>query len=347
MREELMKKITACLLILALALLFQGCGGDEKPQTQATAKTSQTASTLRYVTIGTGGITGVYYPTGGAVAKIVNNKRETYNIRCTVESTGGSVFNINAVMAGDLEFGIAQSDRQYQAIKGLAEWQDKGPQTDLRAVFSIHPESVTLVAAEDAGIRTLADLKGKRVNIGNPGSGQRQNSIDALEAAGINFDNDLNAENVKAAEAPGLLQDGRIDAFFYTVGHPSGAIKEATAGARKVAIIPITGMEDLLAKFPFYAKSYVPMDQYPGAVNTGDVETFGVKATLVTSAKVPDDVVYAVTKEVFENFDEFKKLHPAFVILSKQGMLEGLSAPIHPGAMKYYQEAGLQVAYQQ
>jgi TRAP transporter TAXI family solute receptor len=205
---------------------------------------------------------------------------------------------------------------------------------------------VTLVAAEDAGIKTLADLKGKRVNIGNPGSGQRQNSIDALEAAGINFETDLTAESVKAAEAPGLLQDGRIDAFFYTVGHPSGAIKEATAGARKVAIIPITGIEGLLAKSPFYAKSYVPMDQYPGAVNQGDVETFGVKATLVTSAKVPDNVVYAITKEVFENFDEFKKLHPAFAILTKQSMLEGLSAPIHPGAMRYYKEAGLEVPHQ-
>jgi TRAP transporter TAXI family solute receptor len=342
-----MKKITACLMILALALLFHGCSGDDKTQTQTAAKTAQTESTLRYVTIGTGGITGVYYPTGGAIAKIVNDKREIYNIRCTVESTGGSVFNVNAVMAGDLEFGIVQSDRQYQAVKGLAEWQEKGPQSDLRAVFSIHPESVTLVAAEDAGIKKLADLKGKRVNIGNPGSGQRQNSIDALESAGINFETDLTAESVKAAEAPGLLQDGRIDAFFYTVGHPSGAIKEATAGARKVAIIPITGMEGLLAKSPFYAKSYVPMDQYPGSANTGDVETFGVKATLVTSAKVPDDVVYAITKEVFENFDEFKKLHPAFAVLTKQGMLEGLSAPLHPGAMKYYQEAGLQVPHTQ
>ena len=342
-----MRKITACLLILVSAFIFQGCSSDDKTQTQAAAKTAQSASSLRYVTIGTGGITGVYYPTGGAIAKIVNDKREIYNIRCTVESTGGSVFNVNAVMAGDLEFGIVQSDRQYQAVKGLAEWQDKGPQTDLRAVFSIHPESVTLVAAEDAGIKTLADLKGKRVNIGNPGSGQRQNSIDALEAAGINFENDMTAESVKAAEAPGLLQDGRIDAFFYTVGHPSGAIKEATAGARKVAIIPITRMEGLLTKSPFYAKSHVPMDQYPGTANTGDVETFGVKATLVTSAKVPEDVVYAITKEVFENFDEFKKLHPAFAVLTKQGMLEGLSAPIHPGAMKYYREAGLQVPHSQ
>ncbi len=297
----------------------------------------------QFVTIGTGGITGVYYPTGGAIAKMVNKKKKEYGIRATVESTGGSVFNVNAVMNGDLEFGIVQSDRQYQAWHGLAEWKDKGPQKDLRSVFSIHPESVTLVAAVDSGIKTIKDLKGKKVNIGNPGSGQRQNAIDALTAVGIDYKKDLQAENVKASEAPGLLQDGRIDAFFYTVGHPSGAIKEATSGARKVRFVSITGPEidKMLAKFPYYAKSVIPVEMYPGAQNDKDVPTFGVKATLVTSAKVPDEIVYAITKEVFDNFDDFKKLHPAYSTLTKQSMLEGLSAPIHPGAMKYYREAGL------
>jgi hypothetical protein len=294
-----------------------------------------------FVTIGTGGITGVYYPTGGAIARIVNKKRKVYNIRCTVESTGGSVFNVNAVMAGDLEFGVVQSDRQFQAINGLAEWKDKGPQKDLRAVFTIHPESITLVAADDAGIKTIQDLKGKRVNIGNPGSGQRQNSIDGLKNANIDYEKDLKAEGVKAAEAPGLLQDGRIDAFFYTVGHPSGAIKEATAGRRKVHFVPITGVDNLLKKYPYYAKAFIPIKLYPGATNKSDVQTFGVKATFVTSAKVPDRVVYAITKEVFDNFEDFKKLHPAYQVLTKENMLEGMSAPIHPGAMKYYKEAGM------
>jgi TRAP transporter TAXI family solute receptor len=146
---------------------------------------------------------------------------------------------------------------------------------------------------------------------------------------------------VKAAEAPGLLQDGRIDAFFYTVGHPNGNIKEAVSGVRKVRIVPITGIDDMLNKYPYYAKSTVPVKEYPGAENDSDVETFGVKATFVTSAKVADDVVYAITKEVFENLDQFKGLHPAFAILTKENMLQGLSAPIHPGAMKYYKEAGL------
>ena len=325
-----MKRIGLLTLIATICLAL----GLMVSPTPVVAKTT-------FVTIGTGGITGVYYPTGGAIARIVNKKRKEYGIRCTVESTGGSVFNVNAVMAGDLEFGVVQSDRQYQAVNGLAEWKDKGPQKDLRAVFTIHPESITLVAADDAGIKSIKDLKGKRVNIGNPGSGQRQNSIDALTNAGINYETDLTAEGVKAAEAPGLLQDGRIDAFFYTVGHPSGAIKEATAGRRKVHFVPITGVDKLLQKYPYYAKAIIPIKLYPGATNTKDVETFGVKATLITSAKVPDRVVYAVTKEVFDNFESFKKLHPAYQVLTKQNMLEGMSAPIHPGAMKYYKESGL------
>lgn len=330
------KEITLGLVLLCVAAMLFGCGAGEEPATskQAPAKTT-------FVTIGTGGITGVYYPTGGAIAKIVNKKKDQYGIRCTVESTGGSVFNVNAIMAGDLQFGVVQSDRQFQAIKGLAEWESKGAQATLRSVFSIHPESVTLVAAVDAGINSIMDLKGKRVNIGNPGSGQRQNAIDALEAVGIDYKTDLNAEGIKAAEAPGLLQDSRIDAFFYTVGHPSGAIKEATAGARKVRFASITGIDSLLKKYSYYAKSVIPKTHYPGAVNDSDVPSFGVKATFVTSATVPEKVVYAITKEVFDNFESFKKLHPAYSVLTKENMLEGNSAPIHPGALKYFKEAGL------
>jgi uncharacterized protein len=295
-----------------------------------------------FVTIGTGGITGVYYPTGGAIAKMVNNKRKEYGIRATVESTGGSVFNINAIMSGDLDFGVAQSDRQYQAWEGIADWKDKGPQKDLRAVFSIHPETVDLIAAVDANINSLQDLKGKRVNVGNVGSGYRKNAIDALQANGLDFEKDFHAESLKAAEAPGLIQDGRIDAAFYTVGHPSGYYKEATAGKRKVKFVPITNIESLLEKYPYYAKAVTLVTEfYPGAVNTEDVPTFGVKATFVTSSKVPDKVVYAIVKEVFDNFDDFKKLHPAYSGLTKESMLEGLSAPLHPGALKYYKEVGL------
>jgi TRAP transporter TAXI family solute receptor len=338
-----MKKVSVFVLALIFGVSFLiSCGPDEEAKTEKKAAAGGAAKTT-FVTIGTGGITGVYYPTGGAIARIVNKKKDEYGIRATVESTGGSVFNVNAIMAGDLEFGVVQSDRQYQAINGLAEWKDKGKQENLRAVFSVHPESITLVAAVDAGIEKIEDLKGKRVNIGNPGSGQRQNSIDVLNAVGIDYKSDITAESVKAAEAPGLLQDGRIDAFFTTGGHPRNAIKEATAGARKVRFIPVTGagIDKIIAENPYYAKAKIPITLYPGAQNDADVETFGVKATIVTSAKVPENVVYAITKEVFDNFEAFKKLHPAYTVLTKESMMDGLSAPLHSGAEKYFKEAGL------
>jgi len=302
------------------------------------------AEARKFVTIGTGGVTGVYYPTGGAIAKMVNDKSKVYNIKATVESTGGSVFNVNAVLNGDLEFGIAQSDIQYQAIHGLSEWKDKGPQRDLRSVFALHPEVITLVASVDSGIKSIYDIKGKRVNLGNPGSGQLQNSRDLLEALGLK-ESDLSASYVKAVEGPGLLQDGRIDAFFYTVGHPNGNIKEATSGRIKVVIASIEGPEidKLISAKPYYAMGRIDMKNYPGAVNANQefVNSIGVKATLVTSANVSEDIVYAITKEVFENLEEFKKLHPAFSILTKENMLKGLTAPLHPGAIKYYKEADL------
>ncbi|MGD8883169.1 MAG: TAXI family TRAP transporter solute-binding subunit [Desulfobacterales bacterium] len=297
-----------------------------------------------FVTIGSGDFTGVYFPTGLTIAKMINKKRSHSGIRATVESTRGSVFNLNAIMAGYLEFGLAQSDIQYQAVKGLAEWAKKGPQKELRAVFSIHHESVCLVAAVDADINTLTDLKGKKVNLGNPGSGQYQNAIDALQTAGINPKNDIDAERVKAAEAPILLQENRIDAFFCTVGHPSETLQNATTGDRKVRFIPITGpaIDQMVADKNFYTKTRIPVAQfYPDAQNAVDVKTFGVMATLCTSSNISDHVVYTITKEVFDNFVEFKRQHPALGDLTKEDMLKGLTAPVHPGATKYFKEVGL------
>jgi len=321
--------ITALILLTVGGAVFAG-GQDEEG-----------SSGPQFVTIGTGGVTGVYYPTGGAISRMVNAKSEEYGIRASVESTGGSVFNINAVLNGDLEFGIAQSDRQYQAFNGMAEW-DGNAQDDLRSVFSIHPESITLIASVDSGIESIGDLEGKRVNIGNPGSGQLQNSLDVMGAFGLS-ESDINAEQVGAVEAPSLLQDGRIDAFFYTVGHPNGNITEATSGRIRVRIVDIDGPEidTLIGRLPYYASAQIPASFYPQSANESDATTVGVKATLITSADVSEDVVYAITKEVFENFDEFKSLHPAYAVLTKESMLQGLSAPLHPGAVRYYEEAGL------
>lgn len=338
-----MKQLFPLIMAMVMAMTFTACGKDERGggDTAGPDQRDVQAPEPTLVTIGTGGITGIYYPTGGAIAHMVNNKRDTYHIHCVVEATGGSVFNVNAVMAGDLQFGVVRSDRQYQALKGTAEWAQKGPQKKLRAVFSIYPESVTLVAAVDAGIKNIQDLKGKRVYLGGAGTGAFKNATTALETAGIDYEVDLKPETATPAEVPELLQQGRIDAFFYTVGHPDAAIGDAVAGARKVRFVPIAGIDGLLARSPFYARSTIPVKAYPGVQNSTDVVTFGVKATLVASADTPDQVVYAITREVFENLDAFRKRHPAFSDLTEKGMLEGLSAPIHPGARKYYMEAGL------
>jgi TRAP transporter TAXI family solute receptor len=320
-----MKLFGHLLPVVFAAFLFAGCGSNQRT----------------FVTIGTGGVTGVYYPVGGALAKLINESETAGSIKATAESTGGSVFNINALMSGDIEFGIVQSDRQAQALAGTKEWEELGPQTDLRAICSLYPESVNLVAAVDAGITNLLSLTGKRVNIGNPGSGNRGNAIDALDAAGLDYQNDIISEQIKASEAAKLLQDGRIDAYFYTAGHPNGSFKEVSVGRRKVRFVPITELDDLLSRSPFYAHSQIPIKHYPNIQNEADVPTFGVKATLCTSSKVSDDTVYTVTKVLFENLQQFKQLHPALEQLEGSSMLEGLSAPIHPGAERYYREAGL------
>ena len=294
-----------------------------------------------FVTIGTGGVTGVYYPTGGAIARLVNKGRKDHGIRCSVESTGGSVYNLNAIRAGELDMGVAQSDMQYYAVHGLDKFADAGPDKDLRAVFSVHPEPFTVVARTDSGIKDFMDLKGKRVNIGNPGSGQR-GTIEVLMGA-LKWTNDdfKLASELKAAEQASALCDNKIDAMVYTVGHPNGSIKEATTSCDAV-IVSVTGkvVDKLVADNDYYRKAIIPAGMYRGT--DADTPTFGVGATFVSSSKVDDIVIYEIVKAVFENFDEFKKLHPAFANLKKEDMVKyGLSAPLHAGAIKYYKEAGL------
>ncbi len=295
----------------------------------------------RFVTIGTGGVTGVYYPTGGAICRLVNKGRKVHGIRCSVESTAGSVYNLNTIAAGELDMGVAQSDWQYHAYNGTSKFKDRGANKDLRAVFSVHPEPFTVVARADSGIKNFKDLKGKRVNIGNPGSGQRGTMEVVMKALGWTKADFKLASELKSAEQSKALCDNKIDAMVFTVGHPSGSIKEATTTCDSI-IVPVTGPEiDKLAKDnDYYRIATIPGGMYRGTA--GDTQTFGVGATFVSSAKVPEEVIYNVVKAVFENFDQFKKLHPAFRVLKKEEMIkDGLSAPLHRGAVKYYKEAGL------
>ncbi len=297
-----------------------------------------------FITIGSGDFSGVYYPTGLIIARMINAKRDTYGIRATVEATNGATFNLHGIAAGYLEFGLAQSDTQYQAIHGLGVWEAKGPQETLRSVFSLYHEAVTLVAAADAGITALPDLKGKRVSLGNPGVSRHRTVMDILEATGLDPERDMTQLDVMASDAPVLLEDNQIDAYFFTGGHPSETIQRALSGGRKVRIVPISGpaIDRLVAEKSYYSHGTIPVKRlYPGVGDQPDVPSMGVLAVLSTSSRVPADVVYALTKEVFENFETVRRQHPAFHGLTKQGMLKGLSAPLHPGALRYYQESGL------
>jgi TRAP transporter TAXI family solute receptor len=309
--------------------------------TTALAGGAAAAQDQTFIAIGTGGVTGVYYPTGGAICRLVNRDRAEHGIRCGVESTGGSVFNINAIRNGELEFGVAQSDWQFHAFNGTSQFAEQGPFEELRAVFSVHPEPFTVVARADAGIETFEDLRGKRVNIGNPGSGQRATMEVVLEAIGWTTDDFSMAAELQPAEQSQALCDNNIDAMIYTVGHPSGSIQEATTACDSV-LVDVDGeaIRQLVADRPYYRVATIPGGMYRG--NPDDTTTFGVGATFVTSADVPEEVVYTVVSAVFENLDQFRSLHPAFANLEAASMAnDSLSAPLHPGAERYFREAGL------
>ncbi|ROZ75741.1 TAXI family TRAP transporter solute-binding subunit [Ramlibacter sp. WS9] len=294
----------------------------------------------KFVTIGTGGVTGVYYAAGGAICRLVNKDRAKHGIRCSVESTGGSVFNVNTIKAGELDLGFTQSDVQYNATKGLGQFKDAGAWGDQRAVFSVHPEPFTVLARKEANIKAFTDFKGKRFNVGNPGSGTRASMEELLASMGWKLSDFSLASELKADEHGPALCDGKIDGFFYGVGHPSANIQDPTTscGAK---LVSVTGpaVDKLIAEKPYYAKATIPGGLYPG--NPDATNTYGVLATVVASAKTPPDTVYQVVKAVFDNFDEFKKLHPALAHLKPESMVkDGLSAPLHEGAVRYYKEKG-------
>ena len=322
-----MKKLTACLSAVAASAALMA------PAAPAFAQ-------QKFMTIGTGGVTGVYYAAGGAICRLVNKDRAKHNIRCSVESTGGSVFNVNTIKAGELDLGFAQSDVQFNAAKGVGQFKDAGAYGDLRAVFAVHPEPFTVVARKEANITKFEDFKGKRFNVGNPGSGTRSSMEELLGAMGWKLSDFSLASELKADEHGPALCDGKIDGFFYAVGHPSANIQDPTTscGAK---LVSVTGpaVDKLVAEKPYYAKVTLAGGLYPN--NPQPTTTYGVTATVVASTKTPADTVYQVVKAVFDNFDEFKKLHPALANLTPEGMVkDGLSAPLHEGAARYYKEKG-------
>jgi len=295
----------------------------------------------RVIKIGTGSTAGIYYPTGKEISSLLETILHKEHVKVDYVSTGGSVYNIHAVLSGDMEFGIAQSDKQYLAWNGFGEWEKKGRQTKLRSVFSIHPESVLLIASLESGIYKTIDLVGKRVNLGNPGSGQLGNAMDVLEAYGLSEKNII-PEYLNASEAYERFLKNRIDAFFYTIGNPNDMVLNIVKQNKKINIIPLdsVSISRLVDKHSYYVEVEVPKKIYPTVLDTA-LKTFGVKATLVTSSDVDNHLVYLLTKAVFDNFERFKKSHPSHENLTVENCLMGLTAPIHPGALQYYNEKNL------
>lgn len=294
-----------------------------------------------FVTIGTGGQTGVYYVVGGSICRLVNKQTDVHGIKCT-HTTGGSVKNINGIRAGDLDMGVAQSDWQYHSYNGTAPKQfPDGAYKDLRAVFSVHGEPFTVIARKDSGINSFADLKGKRVNVGNPGSGQRGTMEVVMEKMGWTMEDFKLASELKSSEQAQALCDNNVDAIIFTAGHPNGSIKEASTSC-DVKLVNVGGpvIDKLVADNAYYAMATVPGGMYNGTDE--DVTTFGVGATFVSSTATSEATMYQIVKSVFGNFKRFRKLHPAFANLKQEDMVvNNLSAPLHDGAVKYYKEVGL------
>ena len=297
------------------------------------------AFATQFITIGTGGVTGTYYPTGGAICRMMNLNKKRTGIRCSVESTGGSIYNVNSISVGELDFGISQSDTAYQGYQGEGSFEGK-PVEGLRSVIAIYPELLAFVANKESGIKSLADVKGKKLNIDIAGSGTRMTTEIVFAAFGIKISDLALANELKSSEGPTMLKDNKIDGYFGVFGHPTANIMDA-ANSVDIDLIPIEGkpIDDLVAKYSYYAKGVISGTFYKGVEH--DTPSIGVKAVLVTKDTIDDKIVYELTKTILDNFEEFKSLHPAYKTITKQSLLEGLAVPQHPGAIKAFKEAGL------
>ncbi len=295
----------------------------------------------KFVTLGTAGVTGVYYPVGGTICRLVNRKSKEHGIRCSVEPTGGSIENLNAVSQNELDLAFAQSDWQYNAYNGLGVFADNGANKNLRSLFSLYSEAFTIISSKNSGISVVDALKGKNVNVGNPGSGMRATMEELMKVKGWNTSSFKVASEYKAAEQAQKLCDKQIDAFVFSTGHPNGSIQQVTSecGAKIVEIDAET-VSRVMKMNSYYAPSTIPGGMYAG--NPNDIHTFGVKATVVASKDVDEEVVYQVVKALFDDFDNFKTTHPILSTINKNDMVkDGLTAPLHEGAKRYYHEAGL------
>uniref|UniRef100_C6E740 TRAP transporter solute receptor, TAXI family n=1 Tax=Geobacter sp. (strain M21) TaxID=443144 RepID=C6E740_GEOSM len=302
---------------------------------------SLTAFQYPSLTISSGTTTGSYYAAASAIAKVFNPSSGRNGVRLATVASPGSVANIDQVADGKAAFGIAETELLKRATLGVRPWEGKA-RTGLRAIFSIYVESVTVVAAVDSGIKRVSDLKGKRLNIGAPGSIDNTYAAAFLQMSGLNPGLVVTSQH-STAIAPELLQKGEIDAYLCIVGHPNLTVLEASAGKRKVTLISLDNalIQQVVGHNPLLMAVAIPTNFYPRVEVSGKVPTIGLRAVLFTSADQPEEIVYAVVREVMSNLDLFRRQHPILQNLSPRDAAKVGAIALHPGALRYFKEAGL------
>ena len=287
----------------------------------------------KFINIATGGTAGTYYPIGGAMAEILNKNIPGMN--ASAQSTGATVANINMLKEGSVDLAIVQNDITYYAVTGTEMFKDKKID-NLRGIAALYPETCQIVTLDSTGIRSIADLKGKRVAVGAAGSGAEANARQILEAYGITYD-DIDEQYLSFGEAASALKDGNVDAAFVTAGFPTAAVQDITS-QNKVRLLPIDPdkADALIAKYPFYTKSVIPAGTYGGFDE--EVPAVSVMAILIATDKVDEKLGYDITKALFDNIDKLQAAHSAAKQITKDTAKNGMSIELNAGADRYYKE---------
>lgn len=322
-----MKKLLAGLMAITMfATLITGCGGSD-------SKADKKAPAQKFINIATGGTAGTYFPLGGAIADVLNKNVPGAN--ASAQSTGASVANINLLQQDKVDIAFVQNDIAYYAVNGTEMFKGKKVQT-IQGLATLYPETVQIVSLEKNNIKTLADIKGKRVAVGAPGSGTEANARQILEAYGITYE-DIKVQYLSFAEASNALKDGNVDVAFVTAGHPTAAIQDIAA-QNKVVLLPVESdkADALIAKYPFYTKLAIKAKTYPN--QEADVPAVAVRAMLAVTDKMDAETGYAITKAIFTNLDRLKSAHAVANAVTKDSALDGMSVKVNVGAEKFLKE---------
>jgi len=321
-----MKRLWLFMLVGLLCIPGQGFGEERKP----------------FLLIGTGSITGVYYAAGHAVAKVVNRNIAQHPFRVDAMSSAGSLENINRVLNGEWDFGIAQADMLYKASNGLGPWHER-PEKSLRAVAVLYTEALTIITNADEGIDSVSDLRGKKVSIGEPGSADHANMLLVFKFYGIDPQQDLTLFEQGPADSADLLKEKVIDAYCYTVGHPNFSLVEAAFGETPIQILGIEPeiIKQTVAKSPYLVEAHIPVGDYQRITNKTDVVTLGVKAILFTRDSEPQANVFTLTDELLGDFPRFQRQHPAFEESKREDLAAATVIPFHPGAEAAFRKEGV------